>query len=86
MKRLTLLIGAASLLACNTAGACSDACRASGLQFASWDGKTCTCLTPPRCELEQRAADVTMTRAEVGVMLLKGCSEALAVCRAGGGR
>lgn len=86
MSRLTLLLGAASLLACNTAGTCADACRASGLQFASWDGTSCTCLTPPRCELEQRVADQGVLRGEVGLALLKECGEALAVCRAGGGR
>lgn len=87
MKRLSLLIGAAALLTgCNTAGACAEACRGSGLQFAAWDGKSCTCVTPPRCELERKLADEGLLRGETGLVLLKDCSAALAVCRAGGGR
>ena len=87
MSRLALLLGAASLLACNTAGTCSDACIASGLKFASWDGITCTCHTPPTCELERRAADQGLWRAEACVTLFDDCREALLACEArGGGR
>lgn len=88
MSRLALLLGAASLLtACDTVRDCRDACERSGLSMEKWDGTTCTCLVPSKCELERRAADQGLFRAEVGVALLSDCREALASCEArGGGR
>lgn len=79
--------GVGYLCARDTAGSCADACRTAGLTMASWDGQSCMCLAPPRCELDARAADLALSRADVAQVLLADCSAALVVCQSrGGGR
>lgn len=80
------VVAALLISGCNPAIDCARACEVAGLQMASSTPDACTCLAPPRCELETRAAAVSLDRAEVGASLLNDCRQALVACEARGGR
>ena len=84
MKRLALLL---LLSGCETARDCAIACDRTGQKMATWDGKACTCIVPPSCAVEARAADAATGQTGVALDLLSDCRGALAACQArGGGR